>query len=443
MMNEEKYLSTIIRDEELDSIRAGFFNVLAAPRGWGKTTFMFDERILKFARAKKHVLYLVHNKVTRDSIATLHSDKAVIFTDGNGNGWFTNRQKSLWTVEEDEDKVHVMCYQTFAALLRNEGIDWLDDIDLIIWDEFDDIKGYYEKEIRQLKRMLPNFSYEKLTSLLQQGKTSSIINFVYQIKTVILDPAKIKLIAISATPEYAALYFKDYINYIIKGKLEEKFDAQNTIFIENVIVIAKAGIIYPGDGHKYWCFTKYVMDALHLKVVLEAMGFKVLVMWSPENKTYKEIFTQEQQEGLNMVMEEGRVPPQYDFVITTGIVGRSINIYDTSFQDWICNSNEYEDIGQFIRARFPPERQYLLNSARGLVEFTRNNFPIDYYDWHTISELKKLIEEKPIFSKSDVGIVPRKLLTFSAVKKEYPDLFEKRIYGRAKTVQYRIKPVTQ
>jgi len=27
-----------------------------------------------------------------------------------------------------------MCYQTFAALLRNEGIDWLDDIDLIVWD---------------------------------------------------------------------------------------------------------------------------------------------------------------------------------------------------------------------------------------------------------------------------------------------------------------------
>lgn len=441
-MNEnQQYLSTVITDEEIDSIKAGQFNVLAAPRGWGKTTFMFNEKILAFARARKHVLYLVQNKATRDMIAELHKDKAVIFADGNGNGWFINRRKSLWTIEEDEDKVHVMCYQTFAALLRNEGTDWLDDIDLIIWDEFDDIKGYYEKEIKQLKRLLPNFSYEKLTSLLQEGKTNSIINFVYQIKSVILDPAKIKLIAISATPEYAALYFRDYVNYIIKGKLEEKFDAQNTYYLESIIAGVKARIIVPAPGKKYWCFTKYVADALRLKVILEAAGFTVLIMWSPENKTYKEIYTREQQEGLDMVIQEGRVPPQYDFVITTGIVGRSINIYDTSFQDWICNSNEYEDIGQYMRARFNPERQYLLSSARGLIEFTRNSFPADYYQWHNLSEIKELLEEHPIYSNVKEGNAPKKLATFSSVKKEYPDLFEKRTYGRSRTVQYRIKPV--
>lgn len=439
-----QYLSMIIQDEDLENVHAGDFNVIQAPRGLGKTTFMFDDRILKFSRAKKHVLYLVQNKVTRDTIVSLHSDKAVTFNRSDtGEGWFINRKKSLWTVEQDEDKIHVMCYQTFAALLRNEGVEWLDDIDLIVWDEFDDIKGYYDKEVKQLKKMLPNFSYEKLVSLLQEGKSTSIINFIYQIKNVILDPAKIKLIAISATPENAAIYFRDYINYILKGKIEERFDAQNTILIDNVIMAAKEGIIKPGDGHKYWCFTKYISEVLRLYYALEGMGFTVLMMWSPDNKNYRDQFTKEQAEGLKYVTSYGRVPEQYNFVITTGIVGRSISVYDTGFQDWICNSNEYEDVGQFIRARFSPERQYLLNSAKGLIDFVRNGFAIDYYTWHTVNEIKTLLEEKPIYSPCKELGQPRRLTTFTAVKKEYPDLFEKRIYGSSHKTQYRIKPVTQ
>jgi hypothetical protein len=111
---------------------------------------MFDERILQLARAKKHILYLIHNKVTRDFIAANHNDKAKVFTDNNYSGWFDKRRKGIWTTEEDEDYVHVMCYQTFAALLRNEGTEWLNDIDLIVWDEFDDIKGYYEQEVNTI-----------------------------------------------------------------------------------------------------------------------------------------------------------------------------------------------------------------------------------------------------------------------------------------------------
>jgi len=40
-------------------LRPGEFNIIKAPIGLGKTTFMFDERILKFARDRKHVLYLI------------------------------------------------------------------------------------------------------------------------------------------------------------------------------------------------------------------------------------------------------------------------------------------------------------------------------------------------------------------------------------------------
>ena len=54
-----KYLSNVITDEDLNKINPGEFNIIKAPPGYGKTTFMFDDRILKFSRAKKHVLYLI------------------------------------------------------------------------------------------------------------------------------------------------------------------------------------------------------------------------------------------------------------------------------------------------------------------------------------------------------------------------------------------------
>ena len=434
------YLSDIITNQDLDNVLAGAFNILSTPRGWGKTTFMFDERIKNFARAKKHILYLVQNKATRESIAQQHKDEAVVFSDNVNDGWFTNRQKSLWTLEKDEDKIHVMCYQTFAALLRKEGEEWLGDIDLIIWDEFDDIKGYYDKEVKQLKKMLPNFSYERLIGLLQEGKPNSIVNFVYQIKRVVLDPAKIKLIAISATPENAAMYFRDYLNYILKGKLEEKFDAQHTIYIEDILALLKNRELVPEEGKKYWCYTKYIHDVLAICAMASSVGFNVLALWSQDNAKYRAMFTEAQREGLNKIINEGMVPPQYDFIITTGVVGRSVNVYDTSFQDWICNSNEYEDVGQFIRARFSPERQYLLESARGVVDFTRNGIAVDYYDWHSLDEIKVLLQMKPIYTKEVEGEKAKQLSTFAAVKKEYPDLFEKRRYGKNHTVQYRIKP---
>lgn len=429
-----EYLSNVITDEDIDKIHAGQFNVLCAPRGWGKTTFMFDDRIIELARAKKHILYLIHNKLTRNAIANNHKDKAIVFESKEGNfGWFDKRNKQLFS-EKDEDLIHVMCYQTFAALLRREGNAWLDDIDLIIWDEFDDIKIFYEREVEQLKKILPNFSRERIVAILQEGRESSVINFVYQIKTFVLDPNRIKLLAISATPENAACYFKEYINYILEGKLEERYYAETTIYISNVVDAIKEGIIRL--GRKYWCFCPYVTEGFRIEAVAKAYGFTTIVLWSETNNDWKHLLTEERKAALNQIRDYGTLPEQYDFVIVTAVADRSLNVYDTSFQDWICNSSVYEYIGQYDRARFEIARQYLLASAKGLVEFVQNGFPVDYYKWHTLDELRELIEQKPIYSR---GVNKKKLASFNAARKEYGDLWESRKYGKSRITQYKLK----
>lgn len=437
-MNQDIYLSKIITDDDIEKIQPGSFNIIKAPIGSGKTTFMFDERILKFSRARKHVLYLIHNKATRDFIAFNHTDKARVFSDNNYNGWFDKRCKGVWTTEEDEDYVHVMCYQTFAALLRNEGTQWLDDIDLIVWDEFDDIKSYYEKEVKTIQKILPEFSREKLIALIQEGRSTSVINFVYQIKTFVLDPAKIRLIAVTATPEFAANYFRDYVNYVLTGHLENKYDALETIFIDDVVAALKDGTLRPEKGKRYWCYTRYINNGLRIEVNANAVNFNTIMMWSPENKYHKDKYTDEKRRVTEYIKTENAVPEPYDFIITTGVLGRGVDIYDTTIQDWICDSDEYEDVVQSMRARFSPARRYLLESARGLVDFVQDGFSTVYNEWHTVDEIKELLVRHPIYSS---GNSPQKLSTFNAILKEYPDKFEKRRYGKNRTTQYRIKPV--
>lgn len=443
MIRLEQYISNIITQEAIDSIQPGQFNVLRAPCGSGKTTFMFDDRILNFARAKKHVLYLIHNKVTRDFIAQEHSDKACVFNDCNYSGWFDSRKHPghrLWSTDceenRDEDLVHVMCYQTFAALLRNEGTDWLNDIDLIVWDEFDDFRGYYEAEVKMSKKVFPNFSREMLIALLQKGKSTSVVNFIYQLKEEVLKPGKIRLIAISASPEIAALYFQDCLNYIHTGRLEYFYEAKTTFFIDSVKDALYDGNFPHENGRRYWCYTKYISEGREIEIAAANAGFNVILLWSETNSDYRSLYTDEKRRVTQAIRDDHIVPSKYDFIITTGVLGRGIDVYDTSIQDWICNSTDYEDIVQFNRARFSPERQFLLTSAQGLISFIQDGFNVLYYEWHNKEGLQQLLNAYPVFKQDAFG---ERISTFSAFKKEYADLLEKRQYGRSKTTQYRLK----
>jgi len=71
---------------------------------------MFDSRILNFAREKKNIIYLVHNKMMRDNICMRYPNETVQFIDADVDGWLAHRSKQVWSSEEDVNKIHVMCY---------------------------------------------------------------------------------------------------------------------------------------------------------------------------------------------------------------------------------------------------------------------------------------------------------------------------------------------
>ena len=81
-----------------------------------------------------------------------------------------------------------------------------------------------------------------------------------------------------------------------------------------------------------------------LEVAVRKWGLHPITLWSETNPNYRDIYTTEKHEAEASIRDHGTVPPQYDFVITTGILGRGINVYDETYQDWICNSDDYEDV---------------------------------------------------------------------------------------------------
>lgn len=66
----------------------------------------------------------------------------------------------------------------------------------------------------------------------------------------------------------------------------------------------------------------------------------------------------------------------------------------------------------------------------------QKGFPVEYYEWHSIKEIKELLKEKPIYT---ADVEPKKITTAAALAAAYPDKVEKRRYGAAHIVQYRIK----
>ena len=130
------------------------------------------------------------------------------------------------------------------------------------------------------------------------------------------------------------------------------------------------------------------------------------------------------------------ISSQYDFVIVNEVVGRSIDVVDTNYQDWICNSCVYEDVGQFIRARFSPERKYLLKSIKPTItiDVQLSEIPAIYYDWHTVPELRELLKKEPLYD--DTG---KAFLIWNQARKFYEDKLEFRRYGKKQVSQYRFK----
>jgi len=65
----------------------------------------------------------------------------------------------------------------------------------------------------------------------------------------------------------------------------------------------------------------------------------------------------------------------------------------------------------------------------------QHGFPAIYYEWHTINEMKELLDKYPLYT---TDVTPKRIKTLAALTAAYPDRIEKRRYGAAHRIQYRV-----
>lgn len=444
---ERQFLSQLIGEEEIMSIQPGKFNVLKANAGAGKTTLLLEDKIIKnFARNRSNVVYLIHNLNTQEFIATRHMTCAKAFDQVDTDNWLLHR-KGVKTFEEpNDDYVHIMCYQTFAALIRNEGTQWLDDIDLIIWDEFDDIRSFYKTETNSLQKLLPTANNQLLHSILSDYNPQSLSSFIKIMKEEILEPGRIVLLAASASPEVAAALFQDYLNTITFGEAQIQFAAKERIWYKDLQQAFKDGTIHPAPGRVYWCFTTFIWEEHNVERGAKGVNFDPIVMWSVNNQAHRHEWSSDHDNWDDCLKHNKPLPMNHDFIIVNGAYARGIDITDTRITDWIFAGESYEELVQFMRARFDPEREYLPIKMKGMVQFIQDGIPANYYKWHTLEELKELLIDEPIFKDwreeelNNTKWEGKPFTTWESVKKYYGDKIEHRRFGRNRITQYRFKP---
>lgn len=430
-----EYLTEKITDEQLALIVPGKINTITARPGQGKTTFSFDDRLLKLARGNKHIIYLVNNNGLKKVLLEKYKNKSKAFE--REGGWFSWRNNQLeWTSEEDEDAIHIMCYQTFNAVLVKEGDMWLDDIDLIIWDEWDDYTSFLESELRKAKKLFPKMTKERMMALFQENNDYSVAAFIWRIKNYVLEKRRTLVVALSATPSIAETQFDYYANKIYEGRIEDGYRAKNTFFIEGLAWMIKNNKL--DASRKYWCMTPGTIEDLRrLEILVKQAGFNPISFWSPDGKGGQLYpYTDEQKLALHSLTEYGSIPKEYNFVLTTSYIGRGFNLYDKTWQDWICLDKNYPMTQQFVRGRFDIENQYLLEGAQ--VE-APTVIPAEYYNWHSLPELRELIKEKPLYYETEIGSYKPYLTWNSFIKDERnAGKFEEKKMGQKKTKYYRL-----
>ena len=113
--------------------RRGDYNILDCGIRTGKTYWAINN-LASFTRDGNlnRVLFLTDTTALKDQLIQEYSDSCV----EADNLW--EHRPGTWTFE-DRKKIGVMCYQKLGQKCISEDLDWLEEIDVICWDECDSI----------------------------------------------------------------------------------------------------------------------------------------------------------------------------------------------------------------------------------------------------------------------------------------------------------------
>lgn len=399
--------------------RRGDYNILDCGVRTGKTYWAVNN-LQQFTRDGQlnRILFLVDTTALKDSIIEQYSDSCT-----NADIFWEN--PSSWG--ECVNKIGVMCYQGLGSRIIKDNLSFLDNIDVICWDECDSVFDFATQAFVRARKTdfaRRDVSNMEVLSVIQSFSTKKeymplIILGAWE---KLIEDGRIMCIGLSASPERAYMYYKSLVSASYQGKLEVGYRLTNDIYFTNII--QHVNELSPEPNKGYWCFSPLIEPNQRLVEAARVRGFNAIELHSPNNMDKP--MTQEQMRVYNMIVATGMVPPEYDFVVVNKALARGITIIDQRFNHLIVDSINQVDRIQAARQTFQYQRHLKVFAPEIPEEFLNT--------WLTVERCRSLAEYMGVPEIDKANKNTTRIMTWNKLK-DYLPTMGYQIEGKKKRVE--------
>lgn len=381
--------------------RRGRYNIIDCGTRTGKTYWAVNN-LQEFTRDGQlnRVLYLVDTNALKDQILQEYSDTCT-----DADSFWENQ--NIWS--EQIDKIGVMCYQSLGMRALRDDLLFLDNIDVICWDECDSIFDFATAAF--VKARKADFAREEnsnaeVLSIIQKYSSRKEYMPLVLLGTWenIINDSRILCVGLSASPERAKEFYSSLVHASNQGKLEAGYKLATDIYFTNILEHIRE--LLPEPGHGYWCYSPFIGQNQSIVAAAKDQGFNAIEIHSPNN-TDKPM-DKEQLRVYNTIITTGMIPIEYDFIVVNKALARGINIIDKRFDGVIIDSYDQADRIQAARQTFKFQRH--LKTFCGEV-------PDEYLNrWLTLEECRELAEIMKVPNLDKEGKNTSKLMSWNSLK---------------------------
>lgn len=308
-MKRELYLGQVL---EVDGVSYSGRNLIISPTGSGKTHFIMNELRNRFGGRK---LMLLSTTSLKDSLS-VHEET---FTSRDFIDADQSKRRELMGVENNN--VHIMTYAEFGGRIM-----WNDDFpesyDVIFCDEIHSLFDYYNS--------------------FKSNETVLGIKYLFSSKTdlrIFMFTATTDKIDSFIEKEYSDLYRDVSVhNYENDGRIRRYVDTTKREFadihqLEDII--GDIGDIRKA-GKKGLIFNERIDGMKRIERMLKLKGLNAESTWSSNNVDVP--MNERQIELQRVLLEDGIIPDEYDFVIINGAMREGWNLNDDRVEYVILNT---------------------------------------------------------------------------------------------------------
>ena len=402
-------VSELYQDHKLN-FRRGRYNILDCGVRTGKT-YWAVHHLKDYTRDGQlnRILFMVNTTILKEQIIQDYADCCVDADDM----WEYGTKSPAWG--DNPDKIGVMCYQRFGLKAMKRELSFLENIDVICWDECDSIFDFATQAFATARRT--DFARGDITN-------SEVLHAIQQYSTKkdymplvllgvwedILHHEDILCIGLSASPERAYAYYSSLVGASYAGKVDAGYRAAESIYFNNIY--EHVSKLRPEPDHGYWCYSPYIEPNKGIVAIAREQGFNAIEIHSPGNEDNP--MTPEQMRVYRTIQTTHMVPYEYDFVVVNAALKNGITIEDTRFDKVIVNSLKPDDRIQAARQVFPYKLHLKVWAPEIPARYMRT--------WLTLPECRELAEYMAINELDTSNKHSSRTMTWNKLKEYLPHI---------------------